>query len=59
MLRYIVGIIWAVLISGVASYVLASMADEPFSVEGAILLAVILAAGVFILGDGALKEDKK
>lgn len=59
MLRYIVAIIWAVLLSVVISYVLASMAGEPFSVEGSMLLAAIFTVGVIILGDGALKEEKK
>lgn len=59
MVRYIVTIIWAVLISAVISYVLSSMAGEPFSIEGSLLLAAIFAVGIFVLGEGALKEDKK
>jgi len=59
MLRYIVAIIWAVLVGAVVSYVLASMADEPFSISGSLVLAAIFAIGIFVLGEGALKEEKK
>ncbi|HLR02797.1 MAG TPA: DUF2929 family protein [Virgibacillus sp.] len=59
MLRYIVSIFWAVLISAVISYVLASMADEPFSIAGSLLLAAIFAIGIITLGEGGLKEDKQ
>jgi len=57
-LRYIVGIIWAVLVGAVISYVLASMANEPFSIAGSFVLAAIFTVGIFVLGEGGLKEDK-
>ncbi|HLQ71136.1 MAG TPA: DUF2929 family protein [Bacillota bacterium] len=59
MLRYLVGIIWAILIGAVISYVLSSMANEPFSIGGSLLLAGIFAVGIVVLGEGALKEEKR
>ncbi|OZU90638.1 DUF2929 domain-containing protein [Virgibacillus indicus] len=57
-MRYIVTIIWAVLISAVISYVLSSMAGDAFSMPGTLLLAGIFIVATFLLGDGILKEDK-
>jgi hypothetical protein len=50
--------IWAVLISFVISYVLSSMAGEPFVLSDTLILAAIFAVAIFLLGDGILKEEK-
>ncbi|MFD1037707.1 DUF2929 family protein [Virgibacillus byunsanensis] len=55
-MRFISAIFWALLISGVISYVLSSMAGDPFNFTHTIILAGILSVGVFALG-GALKEE--
>ncbi|HEX6593643.1 MAG TPA: YjzD family protein [Bacillota bacterium] len=58
-MRYIMVIIWGVLISSVLSYVLTSMAGEPFNVNQTITLAVIFSVIVYILGDGILTEKNE
>ncbi|MEC5423618.1 DUF2929 family protein [Virgibacillus sp. C22-A2] len=50
-------IVWAVLISGVISYVLSSMGNEAFSLVNTLVLAAILVVAVVILGEGVLKEE--
>lgn len=57
-MRYIWTIIWATLISGVLSYVLASMGGDSFVVKDTLVLAGILTVAIIILGDGLLKEQK-
>lgn len=57
-MRYIVTIIWAVLISAVISYVLSSMAGDDFNMPGTIAVSAVFIIGIFLLGDGILKEDK-
>ncbi|PAV29207.1 DUF2929 domain-containing protein [Virgibacillus profundi] len=57
-MRYIVTIIWAVLISAVISYVLASMAGNEFSMMGTFVVTGLFIVAVAILGDGILKEEK-
>jgi len=47
-----------VLLSAAVSYVLTSMAGEPFAVVDTLALAIVLAIGVIILGDGLIKEKK-
>ncbi|WP_327607187.1 DUF2929 family protein [Virgibacillus tibetensis] len=56
-MRYIMTIVWAVLISGVISYVLSSMGNEAFSLVNTLVLAAILVVAVVILGEGVLKEE--
>lgn len=58
MVRYIWTIIWATLISGVLSYVLASMGNADFILKDTLILAGILFVAITILGDGLLKADK-
>lgn len=58
-MQYIMTIIWAILISAAVSYVLLSMAGEPFVFADSLLLAVILVVAVFILGAGVLKDKKE
>lgn len=57
-MRYIWTIIWAILISGVLSYVLSSMAGDTFVVKDTLVLAGILTVAIIILGDGLLKVKK-
>lgn len=57
-MRYFMTIFWSLLISGVVSYVLSSMAGEAFNLAHSIILAVIMTIFIFILGDGLLKEQK-
>ncbi|WP_284139435.1 MULTISPECIES: YjzD family protein [unclassified Virgibacillus] len=57
-MRYIWTIIWAMLISGVLSYVLSSMAANPFVLKDTLILGAIFAIFIFILGEGVLREEK-
>lgn len=56
-MRFIFPIAWALVISGVISYVLASMGSEPFNLLHTLVLAIILCIAVFLLGEGILKES--
>jgi Protein of unknown function (DUF2929) len=58
-LRYIWTIVWALLISGVLSYVLSSMGGGQFDLTSTVVFAAILSIFVFLLGEVALKADKK
>ncbi|HLR79387.1 MAG TPA: YjzD family protein [Bacillota bacterium] len=58
-MRYIMVIIWGVLISAVLSYVLTSMAGQPFNLNQSLTLAVIFSIIVYILGDGVLAEKNE
>ncbi len=55
-MRYIMTIVWAVLISAAVSYVLTSMGGEPFVLSEALILSAVFVVAAFILGDGVLKE---
>lgn len=57
-MRYIITIIWSLLISFAISYVLTSMAAEPMIVSEVLILAGIMAVIIFLLGDVALKPNK-
>jgi hypothetical protein len=57
-MRYVMTIVWASLLGVVLSYVLSSMAAEPFNVSATIAFIVIVSLAVFWLGDGVLKEEK-
>ncbi|WP_156288852.1 DUF2929 family protein [Oceanobacillus salinisoli] len=56
-MRYIMSIFWAILISLAISYVLTSMAGETFVLSDSLILAAILSAAIFLLGDSVLKEE--
>lgn len=56
-MRVIIAIIWSLLISSVVSYVLSSMAGDPFNFSMVLGLTAILVVGVLILGDGILTEE--
>lgn len=57
-MRFIMTIIWALLIGGVLSYVLTSMAGEPFNLNQSIILSSIIAVFIFILS-GVLKDSSQ
>lgn len=56
-MRFIMTIIWAILISATISYVLTSMAGEPFNVIQTLILSGIIGVIVIALGEFALKEE--
>jgi len=58
-MRYVMTFIWAALIGVVLSYVLSSMAAEPFNVSATIAFIIIVSLAVFLLGDGVLKDKKE
>lgn len=58
-MRFIITLIWALLIGSAISYVLTSMAGDPFNFSHGLILGVIFAIAIFILAEGILKEDSK
>ncbi|MBP1969029.1 membrane protein CcdC involved in cytochrome C biogenesis [Virgibacillus natechei] len=58
-MRYIMTIVWAIIISTVLSYVLTSMEGEPFVLSEALILGVIFSIIVIVLGEFVLKEKKE
>ncbi|KAB8139171.1 DUF2929 family protein [Gracilibacillus oryzae] len=56
-MKYVMTIFWALIISLVVGYVLASMEGSSLNVPGALAVAAIFSIVVFILGDGILKEE--
>lgn len=58
-MRYIMSAVWAVLVSLAVTYVLTSMAGEPFTMEGVLLLAALFFLATVFMGDGVLKEKKE
>lgn len=56
-MRFIMTFVWAILISGTISYVLTSMAGQPFSVLQTLILSGIIGIIVIALGEFALKEE--
>ncbi|TRM11908.1 DUF2929 family protein [Lentibacillus cibarius] len=55
-MRFLWSFIWAFLISCVISYVLTSMAGNAFSMTSTLAVAIIITLGVYILGEGVLKQ---
>ena len=58
-MRYIMTIIWSLLIAFAVAYVLTSMAAEPFVISEAIILAAVFAVLIFFMGDVVLKEKSE
>ncbi|TXL64101.1 DUF2929 family protein [Cerasibacillus terrae] len=52
-------VIWALLIGGVVSYVLTSMAGDPFNLNTSLIISAIIAVVIFVLGDGILKGNSQ
>ena len=59
MMKYIMTIVWAILISAALTYVLANMAGDSFVLAEAGILATVLAVFIFILGDVVIKSEKE
>jgi len=53
-MRFIMTIIWALLIGGALAYVLSSMADAPFNVTQSLVFSTVMFVAIFLLG-GVLK----
>lgn len=58
LMRYIMTLFWSVAIGGIVSYVLSSMAGDPFNLTQTFVLAGIFAIIIFLLGDVVIKEEK-
>ncbi len=58
-MRYIMTIVWAILIGAAVSYVLTSMGGEPFVMADSLVLSAIFAVIAMILGDGILRQESK
>lgn len=57
-MRVIMTALWSVLISAAISYVLTSMAGEPFNVANVLYVAGLLFVIVFLVAEVGLKEEK-
>lgn len=57
-MRFIMTIIWAALISGVLSYVLASMAGQAFNLAQAGTLTAFISVAIFLLDAAVLTEQE-
>lgn len=57
-MRFIMAFFWALLIGGVVSYVLVSMAGDPLNLWHSLALSIIIFVAVVILGEGILKEEQ-
>lgn len=58
-MRLLVVAIWSVLISSAISYVLTSMAGEPFNFVHTLILAGIFLVVITLLGEVLLKEKQE
>jgi len=58
-MRYVMVLIWSVLIGSALSYVLTSMSGDPFEFNHALILAGIFFVAIFFLGDVVLKEESE
>lgn len=56
-MRIVVVAIWSILISSAISYVLTSMAGEPFNFIHTLILSGIFLVVITLLGDVLLKEE--
>lgn len=58
-MRFVMVAIWSVLVGAVVSYVLTSMANEPFNLTSTFVLSGIFAVIAIFLGEVGLKEKKE
>ncbi len=58
-MRFLLPLVWALLISGVISYVLSSMAGNPFNLMNTVILGVIITIAISVLGEGVLKGESE
>lgn len=56
-MRFVMVAIWSVLIGAVVSYVLTSMANEPFNLTTSFILSGIFAVIAILLGEVGLREQ--
>lgn len=56
-MRFIMTIIWALLIGGALAYILASMAGASFNLSQSVVFSVAIVLGILFL-DGVLKVSK-
>jgi len=54
-MRFLMTIIWALLIGGALAYVLSSMAENPFNVTQSLVFSAAMVIIIFLLG-GILKS---
>lgn len=57
-MRYVMTLIWSVLISAAIAFVLSSMAGESFMLQEALILSVIFTILIALIGDGAIRETE-
>jgi len=53
-MKFLMTIIWALLIGGALAYVLSSMADDPFNVTQSLVFSAVMFIAIVLLG-GVLK----
>jgi len=58
-MRYIMTLIWSVLISLVVTYVVTSMAGAAFNFTFVLILGAVIFLAIFVLGDLLLKEREE
>lgn len=58
-MRYVMAIVWSFLISSAISYVLSSMANEPFNFTQTLILTGTFAVIVFLLDAVVLSEKEQ
>lgn len=58
-MRYIMTLIWSVLISLVVTYVVTSMAGAAFNSTSVFVLAAVIFLAIFVLGELILKEKEE
>ncbi|MBM7571521.1 DUF2929 family protein [Aquibacillus albus] len=58
-MRYLMTIVWALLISFLVSYVLTSMAGETLTFAPIFVVAILFIIVATVIGDGILKESKE
>lgn len=57
-MKYIMTIIWSLLIGAAVSYVLTSMAEDPFSMTQTLVLAGIFAVSIIVMGEFLIKKEE-
>ncbi|GGB39940.1 DUF2929 family protein [Virgibacillus dakarensis] len=58
-MRFFWTFIWALAVGSVISYILSSMAGNPFNVVHTLALAIIFTLAIYLLGEGVLKEQEE
>jgi len=58
-MRFFMVLFWSVLVSSVVSYVLTSMAGDPFNFTLVLVFAAILTVAILVLGEGILDTNEE